>query len=386
MSLFVLLMPLSSVFAETTEDISDLTSIYEDDTVTLKWVNPIGVGSISLYRNDVLLTMLDKEANYYHDTDISKDKTYSYKVTVDIDGNESNGMVSTIKTVSGSTGNEKVPESDPADLEEIESDPADLEEIESDPADLEENELSFTDDLTEIDYSIIPPANIVSLKSEKVTADSVRLTWDNPVDIDLIQINIYQDGKKIKELPLTSEFTVTKLIPNTDYIFSVSVVDTDDNEGPRMSLPVSTLLGADIVAPATVKGVDVIPSNTTLYVKWLANKEQDLAGYNVYLNGVKRNSTPIKNVFYSVSSLENDDTYNVSVTAVDTTGNESDVVSSYGVPLSEPMPVIGTDYTLKDVSVGVETWFSQYWLIIAFAISVPLTFYIAARTKLLFLD
>lgn len=375
-SLFVLLMPLSSVFAETAVDIENLTSIYKDNTVSLKWENPSGVESISLYRDDVLLTILDKDADYYHDTDITNDKTYGYKVTVYIDGEETTGLSTSIKTVSGSTGSKVVTENDSADFEESENDPADL----------EENELSFTDDLTDIDYSIIPPGNIVSLKSEKVTADSVRLTWDNPVDIDLIQINVYQDGKKIKELPLTSEFTVTKLTPNTDYIFSVSVVDTDDNEGPRISLPVSTVLGADIVAPATVKAVDVIPSNTTLYVKWSANKEEDLAGYNVYLNDVKSNSTPIKNLFYSISSLKNDDTYSISVTAVDTTGNESDIVSAYGVPLSEPMPVIGSDYTLKDVSVGVETWFKEYWVIIAFAISVPLTFYISARVKLLFLD
>ncbi|HER2159113.1 TPA: hypothetical protein VJS58_001686 [Streptococcus pyogenes] len=50
------------------------------------------------------------------------------------------------------------------------------------------------------------------------------------------------------------------------------------------------------------------------------------------------------------------------------------------------MPLLSTDYDLIDVAKGVENWFSSFWLIIAFAIAIPLSFYIASRIKLMFLE
>lgn len=75
------------------------------------------------------------------------------------------------------------------------------------------------------------------------------------------------------------------------------------------------------------------------------------------------------------------------MSAVDKSGNESTLSSVVvGKPVSSGLPIIGTDYSLNDVTLGISEFFSSFWLIIAFAVSIPLSFYIAARVKLLFLD
>uniref|UniRef100_UPI002022E9C2 hypothetical protein n=3 Tax=Enterobacterales TaxID=91347 RepID=UPI002022E9C2 len=79
--------------------------------------------------------------------------------------------------------------------------------------------------------------------------------------------------------------------------------------------------------------------------------------------------------------------YQVQVSAVDRSGNESSLsLAIVGTPISSGIPVLGTDYDLKDVAVGVEKWFSAYWLLLAFAVAIPLSFYIASRVKLMLID
>lgn len=48
------------------------------------------------------------------------------------------------------------------------------------------------------------------------------------------------------------------------------------------------------------------------------------------------------------------------------------------------IPTITLNYDLADVATAVSNWFSSYWLIIAFAVGIPLSFMIANRVKGLF--
>jgi len=48
------------------------------------------------------------------------------------------------------------------------------------------------------------------------------------------------------------------------------------------------------------------------------------------------------------------------------------------------IPTISLTYNLADVATAVSNWFSAYWLIIAFAVAIPLAFLIAGRVKGLF--
>jgi len=48
------------------------------------------------------------------------------------------------------------------------------------------------------------------------------------------------------------------------------------------------------------------------------------------------------------------------------------------------IPTITLTYSLADVATAVSSWFAAYWLIIAFAVAIPLAFLIADRVKGLF--
>lgn len=49
------------------------------------------------------------------------------------------------------------------------------------------------------------------------------------------------------------------------------------------------------------------------------------------------------------------------------------------------IPTISLSYDLADVATSVTNWFSSMWLIVAFAVAIPLAFLIANRIKSLFI-
>lgn len=49
------------------------------------------------------------------------------------------------------------------------------------------------------------------------------------------------------------------------------------------------------------------------------------------------------------------------------------------------IPTINLSYDLADVASSVTNWFSSMWLIVAFAVAIPLAFLIAGRIKGLFM-
>lgn len=48
------------------------------------------------------------------------------------------------------------------------------------------------------------------------------------------------------------------------------------------------------------------------------------------------------------------------------------------------IPSVNLTYNLSDVANAVSSWFGSFWLIIAFAVAIPLAFLIANRIKHLF--
>lgn len=48
------------------------------------------------------------------------------------------------------------------------------------------------------------------------------------------------------------------------------------------------------------------------------------------------------------------------------------------------IPAINLTYDLANVADSVTAWFGSFWLIIAFAVSIPLAFLVASRIKSLF--
>lgn len=52
--------------------------------------------------------------------------------------------------------------------------------------------------------------------------------------------------------------------------------------------------------------------------------------------------------------------------------------------MTPTIPVINLTYSLGDVATAVANWFSSFWLILAFAVAIPLAFSVGNRIKNLF--
>ena len=86
-------------------------------------------------------------------------------------------------------------------------------------------------------------------------------------------------------------------------------MDNDLNESGLTPVSFTTGVAADITAPDMPSGITVTDGSSALYVKWNKNLESDLDGYNLYVDGVKVNTTLIKNEFYTIPDLTNGDSY-----------------------------------------------------------------------------
>jgi hypothetical protein len=325
-------------------DISNLITTVNNNAVTITYDLPSGNADFTgskIYRDGVLISTQNNLSGSFVDSGLSYDTSYSYKVTATYsDGFETSGVIDSV--VIGS--------------------------LPTDPA-------------------TIPPSNITSLMVSDLSGTGATLNWSNSTDIDLASVNIYLDGLVVTNIPLSSSYVLTGLTASTQYNYGVALVDNDGNVSSIVSTVFTTLGDTDIIAPGQVTGVSAEAGNSALYVKWSANTDSDLSGYNVYIDGVKFNTSVIKNTFLTVTDLVNDQSYDVEVSAVDLSGNEGVKSSiSSGIPLASKLPLISMDYTLSDVADAVSSWFTSQWLILAFAISIPLSFYIASRVKLLFLD
>jgi chitodextrinase len=91
---------------------------------------------------------------------------------------------------------------------------------------------------------------------------------------------------------------------------------------------VISTLEEDTTPPNDVQGllVDNITYNS-ISISWDGNTDTDLAGYKVYLDGVENETLGIQDS-YTIISLAQNTSYNIKVTAYDTSGNESSLTSA----------------------------------------------------------
>lgn len=218
------------------------------------------------------------------------------------------------------------------------------------------------------------------------TTNSIKFDWQNPSDVDFRTVYIYQDMNLVGTAS-NGTFTVTGLTPETTYNYSFKTEDTNGNVSTGTAKVVTTNSEQDLVAPSAPTGLSGDIASNGASLKWSRNTETDIQGYNIYVDGVKENATPVTNIYYSLTGLEADTAYSIQITAVDTSGNESAKSSAFSItPDAGSMPILKMGYTLTDVAEGTSVWFNELWLIVAFAVAIPLAFYISNRVKLLFLS
>lgn len=317
-----------------TPEIQDLKSVEGINEVSFSWKNPDDpmFTGLKIYCGDTLVTTLKSDVTSYKVTDLDSNKNYSFRFSSLYGVKESLGVQKGVKTL--------------------------------------------------VDPKRVPPGPVSSLTAEP-TDKTVKLKWKSPKDDDLAGFKILQNGKQVAEIGLEEEFTVKNLEPLTDYTFGVIAVDRDKNDSTPVSLSVKTLEENDNEPPLVPSNVFAKPSNGVLIASWDKVSDKDLAGYNVYLDDKKINSNLISSTNFTIKNLENNRKYKIQVQAVDRSGNASALsLAAYGTPDENTIPIIESKYSLQDVSDGVNVMFGQFWLVLAFAVGIPLAFYIIYKLKL----
>ena len=96
----------------------------------------------------------------------------------------------------------------------------------------------------------------------------------------------------------------------------------------------------DTIPPSPPTGIVAINGDNRVDLSWYANRESDVAGYNVYYaysyNGKYTLIGSTRTNYFIDDGASNGDTYYYAVTAYDYNGNESDL--SYDVVYSTPRP------------------------------------------------
>lgn len=109
----------------------------------------------------------------------------------------------------------------------------------------------------------------------------------------------------------------------------------------------------DSTPPSAPSGITVTPSsdesagNHKLSVTWNPNTETDVAGYNFYISGTRINSNVLKSTQYRLEQLLAGTAYTIGVSAIDNSGNESEVTTVAASTL--------TDSTAPAIPVGTLT-------------------------------
>lgn len=304
------------------------------------------VSHYKLYRNGVLIK--DKLTDLkYLDENLDEYTSYVYKLTVvDKSGNESKGVSKTVKTLTS------------ADLV---------------PPDEVKN-LKVEEDYTVTSRSIVEQLN-------------AKITFDFPDDDDFSHVVLVRDGSVLNDNLTSNNFLDVRLDEMTSYSYKLHTVDLNGNRSPGVIVNFKTSFIPDSIPPVPPINLVIQNGNGSGKVSWLKNSESDLDGYHVYLDGVKVTNKPIKNDYFSFKGLDNGTTYDVQVTAVDWSGNES--VKSETVTLipdlSAPTIVDLNDaYDLKDVAVFTSGLFGDLWWIVNFVVGLILAFLIGRRVKDLF--
>ncbi|MCG7218206.1 fibronectin type III domain-containing protein [Paenibacillus mucilaginosus] len=235
-------------------------------------------------------------------------------------------------------------------------------------------------------FDTVPPT-----KPAGVTAvggdQKINLTWSANTESDIKGYNVWQGTTRLNTALLTSpSFEHSGLAPSTQYSYEVTALDQAGNESVRSNLVTATTTAApDLTPPPVPTGLTGSPYDGAVILQWLGVSAPDLAGYNVYMDGVKINVVTLTSLSLKHTGLTNDTSYVFQVSAVDKAGNESALSPGVTVmPTTKSIPLMSVSYTLKDISDSVSSWFSSIWAPLAFSIAIPLSFFVARRVKGIF--
>ncbi|MFF7447412.1 MULTISPECIES: fibronectin type III domain-containing protein [unclassified Streptomyces] len=130
------------------------------------------------------------------------------------------------------------------------------------------------------------PSAPTGLTATTQAGTGVTLSWKaptSPVTRDLGLFRIYRDGELFDEVvgPTKTSYTDTDVRQGTSYTYTVTAVDTQDQESAP-SAPVTGTAPATGLAPAAVAGLRGAMNGTDIELVWKRNTEEDVDHYTVH--------------------------------------------------------------------------------------------------------
>ena len=185
----------------------------------------------------------------------------------------------------------------------------------------------YSEGVTEDNEAPTIPQN---LRTAEISSNSVKLSWDKSEDnISVKAYNIFINGELYGTSGSNSK-NVTDLDPETDYTFRISAYDYSSNESSQsgaISVTTKKLTddeGVDNSPPTIPQGLkanDIGRNDVSL--SWNpATDNTAVSGYNIYANGLRK--ATVSTTGYVLDKLNYGTTYNITVTAFDAAGNESE--------------------------------------------------------------
>ena len=167
------------------------------------------------------------------------------------------------------------------------------------------------------------------LQQQKVTANSIELTWNTATDnVGVKGYQVFRNGEMIDTVPGT-HFINKQLQPSTEYTYTVKAIDAAGNvSNESTALTVKTAVEApDTEAPTQPKGLHSM-GTTTSSVDLMWSPSDDNIGvdhYDIYreTEGSMKKIATSKTTSYMDKNLVANTTYKYLVKAVDVAGNES---------------------------------------------------------------
>jgi len=176
-----------------------------------------------------------------------------------------------------------------------------------------------------------PPDTPQGLKI-KPQGQEINIVWNKSKDPEsgVIGYNIYRNTNKGAEEIIAREVKDTSYIDNatdvkTKYQYSVSAVNSAYLESPKSK---SIAIKTKDFKPIAPKNIHIFGNGHQARLKWKANPELDIKGYNIYRSldskgrYEKINKDIVVEPLYTDNSIENNITYYYSVAAIDKSKNE----------------------------------------------------------------
>ncbi|MBZ2196109.1 golvesin C-terminal-like domain-containing protein [Occultella gossypii] len=188
-----------------------------------------------------------------------------------------------------------------------------------------------------------PAAPSFTLQSHPDTGRiDLDYTWD--VDPSVAGYHVFLDGAQLTWQPVVrGRFSISSLTFGLSYDLSVQAVGRN---GERTMSPVTVAtMPTDAAAPATPTSLSVEPGGRSAAVKWARNTEYDVAGYHIYVDGVRRTTEPQawSRGGTVVEGLPPGTVQTVGVTAIDRSGNESGAATASVTPVDAFDVRVGDD-------------------------------------------